>query len=39
MATGYSQTQNNNNRIEISKVITDEDTTGIQQLRLQLTML
>ena len=38
MATGYSQTQNNN-RIEISKVITDEDTTGIQQLRLQLTML
>ena len=39
MATGYSQTQNINNRIEISKVITDEDTTGIQQLRLQLTML
>ena len=38
MATGYSQTQNNN-RIEISKVITDEDTTGIQQRRLQLTML
>ena len=39
MATGYSQTQNNNNRIKISKVITDEDTTRIQQLRLQLTML
>lgn len=32
MATGYSQTQNNNNQIEVSKVITDEDTTGIQQL-------
>ena len=32
MATGYSQTQNNNNQIEVSKIITDEDTTGIQQL-------